>query len=471
MSPTTKRGGGRRGDDAQLSSLEHQLGSVLIVNLCSLEQALRLYDMNNAMVARVLGELLDIVQRFSRHVQEPLSLAMSQHTYFINRRLLRMTFTDYRKAQQLRGIWDTLQISEIVFPMDLTMERLREWARHVASALNDPRASDLTTQAWGDVLVRAATGREAQAKRQDPRGFTIRVYCALVVLVRQMLSQLEEGKRPPLVRIKRTIQVLVDRLEGNEGLLLALARQAGHGELAAHLARVCLYTMLMARRLELSRLDLVQLATAALFHDVPKGSLKERTCASIERPEGVAPKDRSRVALHWLNTLLRLVEGGLSEEVLARAVVMYESQLEFTRRDLYAWGTDASAHCLYSRIIAVADLLDTMTWSRPGREGRPLHHAQMTVLAQAGARLEPALARLFVELLGVYPLGSALILDDGMVGVVVAQNDADLERPQVRIVADAQGQPIDGAVTQAPTGLIHCAEAAQLGLNSVACFT
>ena len=469
MSRTTSRGPGR--DEAQLSSLEHQLGCALIVNLCSLEQALRLYDMNNAMVGRVLDELLDIVHRFARHVEEPLSLAMSQHTFFINRRLLRMTFTDYRKAQQLRGIWDTLQISEIVFPMELTMERLREFARHLAAAISDPRASDLATQPWGDVLVRAATGREAQAKRQDPRGFTIRVYCALVVLVRQMLSQIEEGKRPPLVRIKRTIQVLADRLDGNEGLLLALARQAGHGELAAHLARVSLYATLMARRLEMSRVDLVHLATAALFHDVPKGSLKERTCASIERPARLAAADRDRVSLHWLATLLRLVEGGLNEEVLARAIVMYESQLEFTRRDLYGWTTDDSALCLFSRVIAVADLFDTMTWRRPRRAGLPPHLAQTAVLDQAGGRLDPALSRLFIDMFGVYPLGTALVLDDDTVGIVVGLNDANLEQPQVRIVADARGNPIDGPVSVVSTkGLIHSAEASQLGINAVALF-
>jgi hypothetical protein len=464
--------------ERRLVGLRSELATAMIGHFCALEQSLRLYDLQNAMVEKLLGDILLTVRQFAAATQEPMSLALSGYTVFVNQRLVRLTFADYRRAQQLREMWSALGVGEISFPLQLDLPGLKEFARHFAAALAHPRSSDLVDQPWGAVTARPALGESALGEKQDPAGDAVRVFCALVVLVRQMVAEVQAGQRPQMVHIKRALQVLVERIQDHQPLILALMdHAAARSDVAVHLVNVCVYSLLLGRQLGLSRAGLISLATAALFHDLPKAALKERTLRIIERPEGMGEVERQRVNLHWVNTLLRIVEGsGLSDETLARTVCMYESQLEFTRRDLYPGGAHApEGHSLFSRIIATADRLDTPTWPHAGKPEAAPHQAQMALLESCGRDIAPALGRLFLDSIGFYPLGSAVLLSTGEVGVVTGQNpQGDLERPVVRLVGTAEGQPTSGP--EVDLSLDHSRSvcwsmrASRLGLNSVACF-
>jgi len=129
--------------------------------------------------------------------------------------------------------------------------------------------------------------------------------------------------------------------------------------------------------------------------------------------------------------------------------------------------------------VAVCDLFDTLAWVRPGKTVRTAHWAQMFLLQSAllggDQRLDPALARAFLETVGLYPTGSPLLLNTGEVGVVVGQGSGAFpERPVVRLVFDAQGQPALGGeldLSQDRTReVLWPLTSAPLGINPVACF-
>jgi hypothetical protein len=56
------------------------------------------------------------------------------------------------------------------------------------------------------------------------------------------------------------------------------------------------------------------------------------------------------------------------------------------------------------------------------------------------------LVKQFVRMLGLYPPGTTVRLDTGEVGIVVRSNRRPrmLHRPQVSLVLDAQGAPVEG---------------------------
>jgi hypothetical protein len=51
--------------------------------------------------------------------------------------------------------------------------------------------------------------------------------------------------------------------------------------------------------------------------------------------------------------------------------------------------------------------------------------------------------RIFVRILGVFPVGSLVLLDTGEVGMVIRNHERLLARPVVRLVFDATGTPCD----------------------------
>ena len=467
-----------RSREEQLAALQQQLAVELVGQLCGLEQAGRLYDINNDMVSKLIEEMLATVTRFARGSGEPMVLTLVGYSVFVNRRLVRLDFADYRRAQHLKRFWENFGIGEIRFPEQTTRQGLTELVSLLFQAMGDPHMRPaLFSRDPGGVKLMPTAGEDRPGERQDPHLFTIRVYCALLALTRKMEERVRAGKRPPMLRIKRTLQVVVDLLEGQESLVLALTRLPSfRNDLAGHLVGTAVVALALGRRLGLGRMDLMALGTAALLHDLPKAGLKDDALNQLEVPAAVPAEDRQRVEGLWLKVLRRVVDlGGFNEETLARLTVMFESQLEFARTDLYAASSGLSP---YARIIAICDLYDTVAWRRAGKRQRTDHYAVMTVLQSAAGgqvpHLEPPLAAALLQTVGLYPVGSPLLLQTGEIAVVTGNETGDPERPEVHLVFDAQGRAVDGPeldlVQERSRQVLWPLALGPLGVNPAVCF-
>ena len=79
----------------------------------------------------------------------------------------------------------------------------------------------------------------------------------------------------------------------------------------------------------------------------------------------------------------------------------------------------------------------------------------------AGTSLDPALVKLFLRMLGVYPPRTVVTLSDGRVAIAIAPDDRDPHRPEVRVLSDTTGKfvtPVDILLADTPelsiTGMI-----------------
>jgi len=58
---------------------------------------------------------------------------------------------------------------------------------------------------------------------------------------------------------------------------------------------------------------------------------------------------------------------------------------------------------------------------------------------QISVKYDPLLMRLFVNMIGIYPVGSMVLLTDKSLGIVTRANRAQLDRPMLRIIVDVHG--------------------------------
>ena len=93
-------------------------------------------------------------------------------------------------------------------------------------------------------------------------------------------------------------------------------------------------------------------------------------------------------------------------------IVAYEHH---QRHDLHglSGGDRGSEQHLFSKIVAVCDAYDAMTTMRPfRREIRP--DKALAVLMQGrGKAYDPGVTKALVAMLGIYPMGAIVTLDDG----------------------------------------------------------
>ncbi len=72
------------------------------------------------------------------------------------------------------------------------------------------------------------------------------------------------------------------------------------------------------------------------------------------------------------------------------------------------------------------------------------HFALRVIWSNQNRLFDPILAKVFTQLLGIYPAGSCLELSNGEIGVVIRQNPSAIDLPNVKIVVDNNNNKIDG---------------------------
>jgi len=95
-------------------------------------------------------------------------------------------------------------------------------------------------------------------------------------------------------------------------------------------------------------------------------------------------------------------------------------------------------------IVHVADTYDAMTTVRSYKEAVDPNPAISRMKKLAGNAFNPLTLDTFVDMLGIYPPGSAVRLTTDEIGVVTRPGSEDVSRPWVRIVQDREGKAVDG---------------------------
>ncbi len=192
---------------------------------------------------------------------------------------------------------------------------------------------------------------------------------------------------------------LVDRLRPEGSLILRMV-PVPHVDLAVHSMNVCVLAVTLGQTLGWTRTELAATALGALWHDV--GRL---VCAAAECHASMS----------------HVTEG----ERVGRAMGLSEGVLEIigSHHDRVGLGgsyaqrsADLSAA---ARLVALADRFDDLCHPWDGGEGTPPHEA-MTVLMQREISGQGCgLLAAFVDVLGIYPLGSPVELTDGRHALVM----------------------------------------------------
>jgi HD-GYP domain-containing protein (c-di-GMP phosphodiesterase class II) len=159
----------------------------------------------------------------------------------------------------------------------------------------------------------------------------------------------------------------------------------------------------------------------------------------VDRPAKISDAERNELVGAMVRTIRALIGAGrITDSVVRRVLVAYEHHHPYLDP---ATQEPARLH-VFSRIVAVADAYDALTTHRPWRAGFSPDEALRMLSKEAGTRFDPMIVRVLVNVMGLYPLGTVVVLDTGEVAVVYHNsNDPRLfEKPWVKVVKDAQGQ-------------------------------
>ncbi len=246
------------------------------------------------------------------------------------------------------------------------------------------------------------------------------------------------GRTVDLTATQSVVDRLVSQIKRDPTQALLLTTVKSYDEYTYyHMMNVCLLTVALGHAIGLHHDQIVVLGMGALLHDVGKLNVPREVLNHV----GPLSEEQWRIVQrHPVEGagLIFSTHGGLFHPA---APVVLEHHAAF---DLSGYPhLEGRPHpSVPARLVAVADCFDAVTSKRSYRRAEERRQALNILIAGAGRGFDPQIVRSFVRLLGVYPVGSMVALTTGEVAVVTEVSGDRLSRPTVRVVLDAQGDPV-----------------------------
>jgi HD-GYP domain-containing protein (c-di-GMP phosphodiesterase class II) len=287
-------------------------------------------------------------------------------------------------------------------------------------------------------LARPAEADEDDKEKAKERAK--RTYAQSVAVTKDLMTAVRFGKSPNIKKIKRVVQGIVDQILNEETSLVGLTAIRDYDEYTfTHSVNVCIFSVAIGKRLGLTKLQLYDLGMAALFHDIGKSRVPSEV---LNKVEGLTDDEWKQIAAHpWMGVLSLFQLRGTQDLHYRAMIVAYEHHMKI---DLTGYPRPVRDRrmSVFSKIVAVADGFDAAT-SRRSYQTTPMNPADVMKEMRDNARrgMDPVLVKAFVNLTGIYPVGTLVVLDTFELGLVHASNPIAemLSRPIVRIVSDDKG--------------------------------
>jgi HD-GYP domain-containing protein (c-di-GMP phosphodiesterase class II) len=424
-----------------------ELGKSLVNQLSVALRIALIYDRENAVFLRQMENFYNLVFVLLEK-EQAINLKSKEGYLFVNETRLKFSFDGYVSSKFIMETFKKLGFESLIIDAAVTLQELSEFVfvltqdygeeegvferlqnKMLSSELAHVRLEKFATD-WDMGDEDSPEVQKKQAKRR---------FFKTISVAQEMVESAKTGRSINTTKSKRAIQFLIDQLIKNETNLMSLTAIKNFDEYTfAHSVNVCILSVSLGARLGLSKGKLSELGFAALFHDIGKVRLP---LSILNKPGELDEEEWKEVRKHPVFGVKTLLSKRSIDRFSTRAmIVSFEHHLKI---DLSGYPPlrFKKETSLCSRIVTIADVYDSMTSGRVYTK-TPLmpDEALRRMLGEEGKTFDPLLLKVFINMLGIYPAGSVVIMDTGEVGVVMKANPLGLSRPEVAIIADKSGK-------------------------------
>jgi len=410
----------------------------------------KIHDPNNANFRDQLKHLLTVMEEPLRR-QGKIILQIRRNAFFINFIRVRVNYSDVHVSRSLLSEFARREIGTLTFAEGLDGAEL---SRFIAFLSAQDSHQNILFETFHEAFT-AADFRRIQADKAEQVDFNStkekqnRLAAQAYFLGIAHLKELgkAEERISSFHLTKLWIQTIFNHLTDDESFLYGLTNIKNHDEYTLnHSVNVCILSMALGRRLGLSNRELMELGIGAFLHDVGKIEIPD---AILNKPAKLTAEERKLMDQHaryGAAHLLRIQgDRGFSGRALA---VAFEHHYKANKENWPTYRKKDDIN-LFSRIVKITDYFDAITTKRVYRPQAFTREQALNIMIQnKDAEFDPLIFKVFVAMIGVYPIGSLVIMDTGEIGLITEANPhaSMAQRPMVKLITDRTGRKIDGPV-------------------------
>ena len=435
--------------------LPTKLGTEFITKFYRLLKGTTIYDRKNVLIDRLTQECLQVINGILQS-EGNLFLKIVRDNFFFNNIRIPVSADKYAI---FKGFWQEMRkrwIGELEFLAEVSGEQLKTII-YLLSGLEENNESNYLyvkrqlenrdIEGFDVAKLEFYKDEEIYVDSDDQKKFSKEVYFKSIGLVKEMVESINQQKALNIRKAKRLMQNAVNTILQDESTLLGLANIKNYDEYTFnHSVNVAIYAIALGQRIGVPKKHLSHLGMAGLFHDIGKTQIPREI---INKTGKLSPEEWAIIRSHPIvgaEIVMRMKEwGGLSTRMIDAA---FEHHLRY---DLTGYPKLARKRkiTLLGRIIAIADFYDALV--RPRVYNRFPYISEKILgimLERSGKDFDPALVKVFINMIGIFPLGTLVLLNTNEMGIVTQiQEDTELlDRPKVCLLYYSDGEYRKGKV-------------------------
>jgi HD-GYP domain-containing protein (c-di-GMP phosphodiesterase class II) len=328
------------------------------------------------------------------------------------------------------------------------LAQLREHCEYVYVDLE--QSSTLPSQASPVSPSRARPSGDASPEVPDPSSkrddrvsvekeieFARSARASLKEAVGSLMDAVRDGKKPNVEQLRDSVAEMESSIIRNpDAFMLLRSLQERDSYTFSHCIDSSVMAIAFARHLGLPKDQVSDLGLGALLADIGKVRISPSVLTAARRLSGAELEEARTHVTHSVDIMKELP--GMSPRVLSIASTHHE---RFDGSG-YPQGLSGDQIPLMGCIAGLVDWFDALTSDRPYGDAESLQTVVQMLYQCRDASFPGELVERFIQMLGVYPIGTLVELSTGEVGIVIGQNRHRRLRPKVMLVLDSEKRPL-----------------------------
>ena len=222
------------------------------------------------------------------------------------------------------------------------------------------------------------------------------------------------GRSAHFKEMRQAVRSIVDQVLNNEVASVGLATLNDFDQFSfAHTVNVCIFSVAIGRRLGLTKNRLFDLGMAALLHNIGKS----RIPLELIMKEGALEEEEHEILRShtWLGALSAYQFRDYGEIPYRGMIAAYEHHMKMDFSG-YPKVLRPRKLSVFSKIVGLAAAFDAATSTRSYAARKPPDIVLRELREDSDGGHDPVLVKALINLLGIYPVGTCVILDTHELG-------------------------------------------------------
>ena len=432
-------------------------GEAFLLSLNSLTQVVKIHSDNNALVQDTVDNFIRIIERICEDEDEVLIQIKNSRFYYLGEKL-RVKKANanliHRMLQYFenRGVYSLTIHAAIAGyePKEIVVfARLLDRCIHHEDAFQwlldqlEKRDIDWIAPAQ-KVSVKETETLDERTSQPDELRYkkwaVRRSYSHAMTSIKEVATKLHADQNVGIRSTVRQVQKMVDIISEDDSLFLGISTIRIYDDYTfVHSLNVAILSMCLGKRIGLTHNALEHLGLCGLFHDLGKVEISK----DIVNKSGILNQEEyNELKNHSMYSARLILKLKADRDRKVKLLVPpFEHHMGYDHSGYPKVGTHRPLS-LFGRIITIVDVYDAITSPRVYRPtAMSPDEALGDMLSQSGTLFDPILLKVFINMMGAYPVGTLLKMDTGELGLAMQSEDAiHKERPKAQLLIEEENE-------------------------------